>query len=48
LNSHFHYKIMSCPHHFIRLGLTRPFHDLCWLMLDTLFPLPRPDWLQEF
>ena len=48
LNSHFHYKVMSCPHHFIRLGLTRPFYDLCWLMLDTLFPLPKPDWLQEF
>jgi hypothetical protein len=48
LNSQFHYKIMSCPYHFIRLGLTRPFHDLCWLMLDTLFPLPRPEWLEEF
>jgi hypothetical protein len=48
LNSHFHYKIMSCPHHFIRLGLTRPYHDFYWLMLDTLFPLPRPEWLQEF
>ena len=48
LNSQFHYKIMSCPHHFIRLGLTRPFHDFCWLMLDTLFPLPRPEWLEEF
>lgn len=48
LNSQFHYKIMSCPHHFIRLGLTRPFHDLCWLMLDTLFPLPRLEWLEEF
>ena len=48
LNSHFHYKILSCPHHFIRLGLTRRYHDYCWLMLDTLFPLPRPEWLQEF
>jgi hypothetical protein len=48
LNSQFHYKIMSCPHHFIRLGLTRPFHDLCWLMLDTLFPLPKLEWLEEF
>ena len=48
LNSLFHYKIMSCPYHFIRLGLTRPFHDLCWLMLDTLFPLPKSEWLQEF
>jgi len=48
LNSDFHYKIMSCPHHFVRLGLTRPYHDYCWLMLDTLFPLPRPEWLGEF
>jgi hypothetical protein len=48
LNSQFHYKILSCPHHFIRLGLTRPYHELCWLMLDTLFPLPRRDWLEEF
>ncbi|HXY26429.1 MAG TPA: hypothetical protein VEI73_17380 [Candidatus Acidoferrum sp.] len=48
LNSQFHYKILSCPHHFIRLGLTRPYHDVCWLMLDTLFPLPKPEWLEEF
>jgi len=48
LNSQFHYKIMSCPHHFIRLGLTRPYHDVCWLMLDTLFPLPSLAWLEEF
>jgi hypothetical protein len=48
LNSQFHYKIMSCPHHFIRLGLTRPYHEYCWLMLDTLFPLPRFEWLEEF
>ncbi|MHB8500083.1 MAG: hypothetical protein ACYDCG_14495 [Candidatus Acidiferrales bacterium] len=48
LNSQFHYKILSCPYHFIRLGLTRPYHDLCWLMLDTLFPLPKQEWLEEF
>ncbi|MGH9742099.1 MAG: hypothetical protein ACRD51_07075 [Candidatus Acidiferrum sp.] len=48
LNSQFYYKILSCPHHFIRMGLTRPYHDLCWLMLDTLFPLPNLDWLEEF
>lgn len=48
LNSSFHYKIMSCPHHFIRLGLTRPYNGLCWLMLDTLFPLPQKEWLGEF
>jgi hypothetical protein len=48
LNSQFHYKVLSCPHHFIRLGISRPYHDLCWLMLDTLIPLPRRDWLEEF
>lgn len=48
LNSQFHYKILSCPHHFIRLGLTRTYHELCWLMLDTLFPLPKQEWLEEF
>jgi hypothetical protein len=48
LNSQFHYKIMSCPHHFIRLGLTRPYRGICWLMLDTLFPLPKREWFEEF
>ena len=48
LNSQFHYKVLVCPHHFIRLGLTRPYHELCWLMLDTLFPLPKREWLEEF
>ena len=48
LNSQFHYKIMSCPHHFVRIGLTRPYQNVCWLMLDTLFPLPKADWLEEF
>ena len=48
LNSQFPCKVLSCRHHFTRLGLTRPFHDLCWLMLDTLIPLPKDDWLEEF
>lgn len=48
LNSQLHYKIMACPHHFVRIGLTRPYLDVCWLMLDTLFPLPKADWLEEF
>lgn len=47
LNSQFHYKILSCPHHYVRLGLTRPFKDVCWVMLDTLFPLPTAEWLQD-
>lgn len=48
LNVQLQHKIMSCAHHFVRVGLTRPYHGLCWVMLDTLFPLPHPDWLQEF
>lgn len=48
LNSQFHYKILSCPYHFIRLGITRPYQGVCWLMLDTLFPLPKYEWLEEF
>jgi hypothetical protein len=46
LSSQFHYKLASCSHHFVRLGLTRPYQGLCWLMLDTLFPLPRVEWLE--
>lgn len=48
LDSPFQYKVLSCPHHFVRLGLTRPYNEVCWLMLDTLFPLPSRDWLEEF
>lgn len=48
LDSFFHYKMLSCPHHFVRLGLTRPYRDVCWVMLDTLFPLPQSTWLEEF
>jgi hypothetical protein len=48
LNSQLHYKLLSCPHHYLRLGLTRPYHEVCWLMLDTLFPLPKSEWLEEF
>jgi hypothetical protein len=47
LNSQFQYKILSCPHHFIRLGLTRPYKGVCWVMLDTLYPLPASEWLEE-
>ena len=47
LNSQFHHKVLSCRHHFVRLGLTRPYQGLCWLMLDTLFPLPKTEWLEE-
>lgn len=48
LASHLDQKILASPDHFIRLGVTRPLPDRCWLMLDTLFPLPQTAWLEEF
>jgi hypothetical protein len=42
-------RIISSNHRFARIGLARPKNDegFCWLMLDTLFPLPNPAWLNE-
>jgi hypothetical protein len=38
-------KLISSPSRFARIGLARPFRGKrCWLMLDSLFPLPRPEW----
>jgi len=34
---------------FARIGLARPNpQGGCWLMLDSLFPLPKGEWLEEF
>jgi hypothetical protein len=33
--------------HFVRIGLTRPKPNACWLMVDTLFPFPRKSWTEE-
>jgi hypothetical protein len=41
-------RLMESPHHFVRIGLTRPLRGCCWVMVDTLFPLPQPSWLNEF
>jgi hypothetical protein len=42
-------EIMSSPIRFARIGLARSGRDgLCWLMLDSLFPMPKKEWLQEF
>jgi hypothetical protein len=42
-------EIMSSPTRFARIGLSRSNRDgLCWLMLDSLFPMPKKEWLQEF
>jgi hypothetical protein len=40
--------ILSSEAPFVRVGLTRPFRDRCWLMLDSIFPLPKNQWLEEF
>ncbi len=47
-NLQFQRRLMECPHRFARLGLPRPRGARCWVMLDTLFPLPQSDWLREF
>lgn len=41
--------IASSPIRFARIGLTRPFMgNRCWLMLDSLFPLPKAAWRVQF
>lgn len=40
--------ILNDPNRFARIGLSRPFNGGCWLMLDSLFPLPQQAWLEEF
>lgn len=42
-------QIISSPIRFARIGLSRSSRDgFCWLMLDSLFPLPKKAWLKEF
>jgi hypothetical protein len=41
-------KLLQGPPGFVRIGLTRPYSDgKCWLMLDSLFPQPQENWLDE-
>jgi len=39
--------LASDPKRFVRIGLSRPFDGGCWLMLDSLFPLPQRAWLEQ-
>jgi hypothetical protein len=40
--------ITPSPMRFARIGITRPDpKGSCWLMLDSLFPLPKSEWLQK-
>lgn len=48
-NSFAEKQVISSPIRFARVGLTRIMHQgHCWLMLDSLFPLPKSAWLAEF
>lgn len=41
-------RLLASPHRFLRIGLPRSRGDeLCWLMLDSLFPQPKNSWLPE-
>lgn len=40
-------QIGTSSFRFARIGLSRPDRDgFCWLMLDSLFPLPKKSWLE--
>jgi len=47
-NSFVEKQIASSPMRFVRIGLSRKFQGRCWFMLDSLFPLPKAEWLPEF
>jgi hypothetical protein len=43
-------RLQDAPVTFVRLGLTRPHPPRwgrCFVMVDTLFPLPRKSWVEE-
>ncbi len=45
LNGTVREQILTSPDRHARIGLPRPNKDgMCWLMLDSLFPQPRPEW----
>lgn len=48
LNQALHGRILDSPDHFARIGITRVDENgCCWLMLDSLFPGPRKEWLDD-
>jgi hypothetical protein len=41
-------RILDSEDHFARIGITRADENgCCWLMLDSLFPGPKKEWLEE-
>ena len=48
-NSFVKKQVMSSHIRFVRIGITRPDgQGRCWLMLDSLFPLPINEWAKGF
>ena len=48
LNEKLHPCILHSADSFARVGIARPDETgCCWLMLDSLFPGPRKEWLEE-
>jgi len=47
LNTKIRHAIPNRSAGFARIGLSRPLEERCWLMLDSLFPLPQPAWLDD-
>lgn len=48
LNSFVRSQVVSSSNRFARIGISRAFKGGCWLMLDSLFPLPKTQWVQQF
>ncbi len=40
-------RVLNAGNRLARIGLTRLFNDKHWLMLDSLFPLPEPGWINQ-
>jgi hypothetical protein len=48
LNGFISRQIANSPIRFARIGLAREDAGHNWMMLDSLFPLPKREWLSEF
>ena len=48
LNHTLHQRMLESADNFARIGIARADENgCCWLMLDSLFPGPRKEWLEE-
>lgn len=47
-NSFVRERVLAAGIRFARIGIIRPRQGCCWLMLDSLFPLPDPAWVDVF